>query len=53
MEWGRSSCVWCTSTSFVGVDDVCVVGLRLTRLALAQGIAGEGGGVGVEVSERS
>ena len=29
MEWGRSSCVWCTSTSFVGVDDFRAVGCDL------------------------
>ena len=26
MEWGRSSRVWCTSMSFVGLNGVCVVG---------------------------
>ena len=31
MEWGRSSCVWCTSTSLVGVDDVCVASCGLLR----------------------
>ena len=31
MAWGRSSRVWCTSMSFVGLDGVCVAGHDLLR----------------------